>query len=55
MMGRVQSWDAIWDSAGRLTESGYVVEIAVPFASLDAIEQGYEAMNRALKIRAEMQ
>ena len=28
------SWDAIWDSAGRLTESGYVVELAVPFSSL---------------------
>ncbi len=28
------SWDAIWDSAGRLTETGYVVEMAVPFSSL---------------------
>lgn len=28
------SWDAIWDSAGRITEAGYVVELAVPFSSL---------------------
>lgn len=25
------AWDAIWDSAGRLTEEGYEVEIAIPF------------------------
>jgi hypothetical protein len=29
-----ESWDAIWDSAGRITETGYEVEIAVPFSSL---------------------
>ena len=28
------SWDAIWDSAGRLTEDGYTVEIAVPLQQL---------------------
>jgi hypothetical protein len=28
------SWDAIWASAGRITEEGYVVEIAIPFNSL---------------------
>ena len=28
------SWDAIWSSAGRITDSGYVVEMAVPFSSL---------------------
>jgi len=28
------SWDAIWDSAGRITERGYEVEIAVPFRQL---------------------
>jgi hypothetical protein len=28
------SWDALWWSAGRVTESGYVVEMAVPFSSL---------------------
>jgi len=29
-----QGWDAMWDSAGRITEWGYVVEIAIPFSSL---------------------
>lgn len=28
------SWDAIWDSAGRLTAEGYVVEMAIPFNQL---------------------
>ena len=28
------SWDAIWDAAGRITASGYTVEIAVPFRQL---------------------
>jgi hypothetical protein len=28
------TWDAIWNSAGRLTSDGYVVEIAIPFTSL---------------------
>ncbi|HUP43391.1 MAG TPA: DUF5916 domain-containing protein [Thermoanaerobaculia bacterium] len=28
------SWDAIWDSVGRITESGYVVELAIPFKQL---------------------
>ncbi|MCP4662691.1 MAG: carbohydrate binding family 9 domain-containing protein [bacterium] len=28
------AWDAIWDSAGRITGTGYVVEMAVPFNSL---------------------
>ncbi len=28
------SWDAIWNSAGRLTAEGYVVEMAIPFSSL---------------------
>jgi hypothetical protein len=28
------SWDAIWASAGRLTETGYEVELAIPFSSL---------------------
>ena len=27
-------WDAIWDSAGRLTPDGYVVEIAIPLQQL---------------------
>jgi len=28
------SWDAIWDSAGKLTNYGYVVEMSIPFSSL---------------------
>ncbi len=28
------SWDAIWESAGRITDDGYVVEIAVPLQQL---------------------
>jgi len=28
------TWDAIWDSAGRLTDYGYEVEAAIPFSSL---------------------
>jgi hypothetical protein len=29
-----ETWDAIWDSAGRLTPDGYEVEIALPFEQL---------------------
>jgi hypothetical protein len=28
------SWDAIWESEGRITEEGYIVEMAIPFNSL---------------------
>jgi hypothetical protein len=28
------AWDAIWDSQGRITEEGYVVEVAVPFRQI---------------------
>jgi hypothetical protein len=28
------SWDAIWDSAGRITQYGYVVEMSIPFNAL---------------------
>ncbi len=28
------TWDAIWDSAGRLTDDGYIVEMAIPFTSI---------------------
>jgi hypothetical protein len=28
------SWDIIWESVGRITSDGYVVEIAVPFSQL---------------------
>lgn len=27
------AWDAIWESAGKITEDGYVVEAAIPFKS----------------------
>jgi hypothetical protein len=27
-------WDAIWNSAGRITGDGYIVEMAIPFSSL---------------------
>ena len=29
-----ENWDAIWSSAGRVTEEGYVVEFAIPFQQL---------------------
>jgi hypothetical protein len=28
------SWDAIWDSAGRITEQGFTTEMAIPFSQL---------------------
>ncbi|HEX9877159.1 MAG TPA: DUF5916 domain-containing protein [Gammaproteobacteria bacterium] len=28
------SWDAIWESVGRIDENGYIVEIAIPFSQL---------------------
>ena len=28
------SWDAIWDSAGRISDSGFVVEIRIPLSQL---------------------
>ncbi|HEX5419195.1 MAG TPA: DUF5916 domain-containing protein, partial [Gammaproteobacteria bacterium] len=28
------SWDAIWESAGRITDQGYIVEMAIPFSQL---------------------
>jgi hypothetical protein len=32
--GSDNAWDAIWDSAGRITGEGYIVEMAIPFNSL---------------------
>jgi hypothetical protein len=29
------SWDAIWNSAGRVVETGYVVEMAIPFSAMN--------------------
>jgi len=28
------SWNAIWDSAGKITESGYIVEMEIPLNQL---------------------
>lgn len=32
--GEDDSWDAIWDSQGRITEDGYQVEIEIPYTEL---------------------
>jgi len=32
--GESTAWDAIWSSAGRITETGYIVEMAIPFSQL---------------------
>jgi hypothetical protein len=36
------SWDAIWESAGRIDERGYVVEIAIPMRALRFPSGGQE-------------
>jgi len=33
-VGDDSTWDALWDSAGRLTDTGYQVEMAIPLSSL---------------------
>ncbi|NIQ52713.1 MAG: carbohydrate binding family 9 domain-containing protein, partial [Gemmatimonadetes bacterium] len=37
---RDESWDAIWSSAGRVTDEGFVVEAAIPFKSLRFPSEG---------------
>jgi hypothetical protein len=32
--GEDTSWDAIWESAGGITDEGYIVEVAIPFSQL---------------------
>ena len=32
--GEGTEWDAIWESDGRITDEGYIVEMAIPFSSL---------------------
>jgi hypothetical protein len=32
--GEGDDWDAIWESDGRITDEGYIVEMAIPFSSL---------------------
>lgn len=39
-VGEDFSWDAIWEAAGRVTASGYSVEMAIPFSSLRFPEGG---------------
>jgi hypothetical protein len=34
MTGSNREWDAIWNSSGRITENGYIVEMSIPFSSL---------------------
>jgi hypothetical protein len=36
------SWDAIWASAGKITDSGYTVEVAIPFNQLRFPKGGAE-------------
>ncbi|MEM7414476.1 MAG: DUF5916 domain-containing protein [Gemmatimonadota bacterium] len=36
------SWDAIWSSAGQITDDGYVVEASIPFRSLRFPEQSVD-------------
>ena len=33
--GSEGDWDAIWESDGRITDEGYIVEMAIPFSSLN--------------------
>ncbi|MDU0111852.1 DUF5916 domain-containing protein [Psychrosphaera aquimarina] len=33
------SWDVIWDSAGRITKFGYIVEVAIPLRTLNFNDQ----------------
>ena len=30
----MSDWDGLWSSAGRITDKGYIIEIAIPFSSL---------------------
>ena len=32
--GEGGDWDAIWESKGRITDDGYIIEMAIPFTSL---------------------
>jgi hypothetical protein len=43
------SWDGLWESAGRLTDTGYEVEIRIPFATL-RFHRGEEAKRWALML-----
>ena len=48
--GFSREWDTIWESAGRIVEDGFIVEVAIPFSSLrfqpadGAQEWGFDAV-----------
>ncbi|MEI4549646.1 carbohydrate binding family 9 domain-containing protein [Pseudoalteromonas spongiae] len=42
------AWDGIWHSSGQLTETGYVVEISIPFRILN-FEQGNNSKKMAME------
>ena len=50
--GEDEGWDTIWDAASRITDWGYLVEIAIPFSSLRFQRQsgpqiwGFDAVRR---------
>ncbi len=43
------AWDAIWDSAGRITDEGYVVEMALPLRILN-FNDGLDKQNWAVEL-----
>ena len=43
------SWDAIWDSAGQITDEGYVVEMRIPFTAL-RFPKGKEQLTWSLAV-----
>lgn len=40
-----ETWDALWNAAGRITPSGYTVEMAIPFTSLRFKRAGKGSIN----------
>jgi hypothetical protein len=47
--GEDDSWDAIWDSAGRITDTGYIVEMRIPLSSL-RFPKGEEGMTWGIDV-----
>ncbi|PYO75564.1 MAG: hypothetical protein DMD64_00050, partial [Gemmatimonadetes bacterium] len=51
------SFDAVWSSEGRMTDSGYVVRMAIPFRSLrfpnDSVQTWGIALGRAIRRESE--
>lgn len=50
--GESGAWDAIWDSAGRITPEGYVVEMSIPFSSLRFPPSGTDQIWRFDAVRS---